>query len=282
MLYLFVCTVLLAIGSFLNVVIYRLPIMLEQEWKEQARDILSLADEDADKNSSVDNLGISLSLPASHCPHCKNKLRFWHNIPLVSYVLLQGKCYFCNRKIAFLYPVVELLTLILGLFAYSHFGMTVQGLCAVVLICCLLILSVIDINTYLLPDCITLPLMWLGIIVSFWDIFIPLEMAVAGAIIGYVTLWLVATMSKLVLKKEGMGLGDAKLFAAILVWLPLNYAPLILLLAAVLGIITTLLFRYLYGKTQQQEKKGQEIPFGPYLSMAAVIMLLYGNCSGIT
>lgn len=255
----------LIVGSFLNVVIYRLPIMMQRDWQAQARDILELP--------TVEEETFNLSLPRSHCRQCNTPLRFWENIPVVSYILLRGRCSQCGAKISPFYPLVELLTAVLGTLVFAHFGGTVQGLCALFFVFALIALTGIDIKSQLLPDSITLPLLWAGIVLSFWQVFIPLDIAVLGAIVGYLSLWSVATLFRLLFKKDGMGLGDAKLLAAILTWVHVQYFPLILMLACLVGVVITLAQRLLAGR----QLRDNPLPFGPYLALGGLLALLYGQ-----
>lgn len=255
----------LLIGSFLNVVIYRLPIMLNAEWEDQARDILKLP--------AIKQPSFGLMLPRSHCRHCKRTIRFIENIPIISYLLLGGKCRGCGTAISIVYPMLELLTAVLATFVFWQLGGGTQGIFAIFFVFALIALVGIDINTQLLPDNITLPLMWAGILLSFWDVYIPLKTAVIGALLGYLSLWSVATLFKIVFKKDGMGLGDAKLLAAILTWVHFQYFPLILMLACVIGILITVLHRLHH----RQQLTDNPLPFGPYLATGGLIALLYGQ-----
>lgn len=255
----------LIVGSFLNVVVYRLPIMMRRDWQAQAREILELP--------TVEEATFNLSLPRSHCRQCNKPLRFWENIPVVSYVLLRGRCSRCGSKISPFYPLVELLTAVLGTAVFAHFGATVQGLCALFFVFALIALTGIDIKSQLLPDSLTLPLLWAGIVLSFWQVFIPLEVAVLGAIVGYLSLWSVATLFRVLFKKDGMGLGDAKLLAAILTWVHVQYFPLILMLACLVGVVITLAQRLLVGR----QLRDNPLPFGPYLALGGLLALLYGQ-----
>lgn len=253
------------VGSFLNVVIYRLPIMLENDWKAQAREILELPAEPSKP--------FSLTKPRSRCRDCGRPVKAFENIPVISYVLMRGKCKGCQSSISIFYPVVELLTAVVATLAFWHFGATLQGVCAVFFVFALVALTGIDFKTQLLPDVITIPLMWAGIIISFWQVYIPLETAVIGALVGYLSLWLVATLFSLLFKKEGMGLGDAKLLAAIFTWVHIQYFPLVLIIACLVGIVVTVILRF----ASQRQMRDNPLPFGPYLALGGLLALLHGK-----
>lgn len=254
----------LLVGSFLNVVIYRLPIMMERDWKAQAREILELP--------TADESVFTLTVPRSRCRECKRMIRAWENIPVFSYLLMRGKCRGCGTSISAFYPLVELLTACLATFVFWHFGANLQGICAVFFVFALISLTGIDFKTQLLPDAITLPLMWAGIVLSFWSVYIPLKLAVIGAMVGYLSLWLVAVLFRLLFKKEGMGMGDAKLLAAIFAWVSVQYFPLVLMLACIIGLVVTVAHRLLSGA----QMRDNPLPFGPYLALGGLIAMLYG------
>lgn len=253
------------VGSFLNVVIYRLPIMLENDWKAQAREILNLPDKARQP--------LTLMTPRSRCRDCQRQVKALENIPVISYLIMGGKCRGCQQSISIYYPVVELLTALLATGVFYHFGATSQGILAIFFLFALIALTGIDFKTQLLPDLITLPLMWAGIILSFWEVFIPLKLAVLGAIVGYLSLWSVAMLFKVLFKKEGMGLGDAKLLAAIFAWVPIHYFPLVLIIACLVGITVTIIQRLI----QQEKMTDNPLPFGPYLALGGLVALLYGQ-----
>lgn len=253
------------VGSFLNVVIYRLPIMLERDWQAQAREILQLP---ADEQEVF-----SLTVPRSRCRDCGRMVQAAENIPVISYLFMRGKCRGCGSKISIFYPLVELFTALLASFVFWQLGGNMAGLLAIFFVFALIALTGIDIKTQLLPDIITLPLMWAGIIISFWQVFLPLKTAVIGALIGYLSLWTVATLFRLLFKKDGMGLGDAKLLAAIFTWVDFQYLPLVLVIACLVGIVMTVLQRLLSGSRML----GKPLPFGPYLALGGLLALLYGE-----
>lgn len=253
------------VGSFLNVVIYRLPIMMENDWKTQAREILALP---AEKTESF-----GLLTPRSRCRDCGRMVQALENIPVISYLLMRGRCRGCGTKISIYYPLVELLTALLASFVFWRLGGDAQGFFAIFFIFALIALTGIDLKTQLLPDSITLPLMWAGIILSFWAVYIPLKVAVFGALVGYLSLWSVATLFKLLFKKDGMGLGDAKLLAAIFTWVHIQYFPLVLIIACLVGLLMTVLQRLL----MQRKMLNNPLPFGPYLALGGLVALLYGK-----
>ncbi|PID66526.1 MAG: prepilin peptidase [Gammaproteobacteria bacterium] len=253
------------VGSFLNVVIYRLPIILERDWQAQAREILQLPAEDSPF--------FGLSKPRSRCRDCGRVIRAWENIPVISYLLMRGRCRGCGAKISIFYPLVELSTAVLATFVFWRLGGNAQGFFALFFVFALIALAGIDLKTQLLPDNITLPLMWAGIILSFWALYVPLETAVIGALLGYLSLWLVATLFKLLFKKDGMGLGDAKLLAAIFTWVHFQYFPLVLIVACLVGLVVTVVQRLL----NAEKVINNPLPFGPYLALGGLVALLYGQ-----
>ena len=266
--YSFVLFLGLCVGSFLNVVAYRLPLMMERGWKSECYEFLEIEPPEPESELKPFNL----SIPASACPNCGHKIRFWENIPVISYLLLRAKCASCKTKISMQYPIVELITGIASLIVAYTFGVTLQTVAAVLFTWVLLALTLIDLKKQLLPDNITLPLLWLGIFFSFYDVFTDLKSSVIGAMAGYLILWSVYQLFKLLTKKEGMGFGDFKLLAALGAWVGFSYLPQIILVSSVVGSIAGISM-LLIGKTKQQ----QPIPFGPYLAMAGWIALLWGE-----
>lgn len=266
--YSFILFLGLCVGSFLNVVAYRLPLMMERGWKSECYEFLEIEPPEQERNLEPFNL----SIPASACPNCGHKIRFWENIPVISYLLLRAKCSSCKTKISIQYPVVELITGIATLITAYTFGVTLQTVAAVLFTWILMALTLIDLKKQLLPDNITLPLLWLGIFFSFYDVFTDLKSSVIGAMAGYLILWSVYQLFKLLTKKEGMGFGDFKLLAALGAWVGFSYLPQIILVSSVVGSIAGVSM-LLIGKTKQQ----QPIPFGPYLVMAGWIALLWGE-----
>lgn len=256
----------LFIGSFLNVVIYRLPIMLERSWKQECYELLDQAPKDNDLPHSF-----NLFVPRSRCPACNTMIGVAENIPVVSYLLQKGKCKHCHASISLQYPLVELFTAIItGLVAYKY-GFGWQAFGAIFLTWSLVALAVIDFNTTLLPDNITLPFLWLGIFANYFGLFCSLQDSVLGAIIGYLSLWLVFHIFKLITGKEGMGYGDFKLLALLGAWLGWQYILPIILISSVVGSIIGIFL--IVTKLLPRDKP---TPFGPYLALGGIICLLLG------
>jgi leader peptidase (prepilin peptidase)/N-methyltransferase len=271
----------LVIGSFLNVVIYRLPIMLERDWRTQATELLSSAG-DATLTASAPQ-GVSerftLSTPRSACPACKAPIKAWQNIPLVSWLLLRGRCASCKTKISARYPLVELATGLLSAWVAWHFGFGAPAACGLLVTWALIALTGIDIDHQLLPDGITLPLMWAGLLaaviagpISGSPIPVSAHDAIIGAASGYLSLWLVFHTFRLITGKEGMGYGDFKLFAALGAWLGWKLLPLVILLSAAAGAILGILMIVLRGRD-----RSTPMPFGPYLAAAGWLAMMYGD-----
>ena len=215
---------------------------------------------------------MGLALPASSCPKCGHKIRFWENIPVLSYIFLKGKCSACGQGISIEYPLVEATTALLSFFIAQHFGVSWQTVLALLFTWTLIALTMIDIHKQLLPDNLTIPLLWLGIICAIFNLFVDLQSAVIGAIAGYLSLWTVYQLFKLLTGKEGMGFGDFKLLAALGAWMGWKMLPLIVVLSsfvgAVIGIAMIIFARH---------DKRVPIPFGPYLAIAGWIALIWGD-----
>ena len=259
----------LLVGSFLNVVIHRLPKMMEADWHQQCVEFLH--PEQAEKEAKVPKPKYTLVVPRSACPACGHKITALENIPILSYLALRGKCSGCSTAISVRYPLVEALTgLLTGLIAW-HFGVTWMTFFAIIFLWALIALTFIDADTTLLPDDITLPLLWLGLLVNASGMFVPLVAAVWGAIGGYLVLWTVYWGFKLATGKDGMGYGDFKLLAAIGAWLGWQMLPLVILLSAAVGTVIGLAGIILQGRD-----KGAKLPFGPYLAIAGFIALIWG------
>ena len=254
----------LLVGSFLNVVILRLPRRLEWEWKRDAREVL-------EEPEIYDPPPPGIVVERSHCPHCKTPLSWYENIPLFSWLMLRGKCRHCKAPISPQYPLVELLTALLAMASVWRFGFGWKGFGAIVLTSYLVALSGIDLRTRLLPDQLTLPLMWLGLIGSLDNLYMPAKPALLGAIAGYVSLWLVWWLFKQVTGKEGMGRGDFKLLAAIGAWVGLNGVLPTLLLSSVVGAVIGSVWLATQGRD-----RATPIPFGPYLAIAGWIVFFWG------
>ena len=259
------CTALgLIVGSFLNVVILRLPKMMEQGWQ---RDCCEVLDQPA-----PDQEPISLSHPGSHCPGCGAAIKPWQNIPVISWLVLRGRCAQCGMGISVRYPAVELITGVLSGLVAWHFGFGIEALSALALIWMLVALTGIDIDTQLLPDSITLPLLWLGLAVNLFAVWTPLSSAVIGAMLGYGSLWSVYWLFKLVTGKEGMGYGDFKLLGALGAWFGWQAVPLMILLSSFVG--AALGIAILLSKRQGRDTP---MPFGPYLAGAGLLTLFFGD-----
>lgn len=254
----------LMVGSFLNVVIYRLPKMMESGWRQQCAELRG--DEPAPQTT------FNLIVPRSACPHCNHAISAWENIPIVSYLLLRGKCKGCGANISPRYPIIEAISGILCAYAAWHFGFGLAAAGALLFIWALLALTAIDFNTQLLPDDITLPLLWLGLLFNLFGIFASLHSAVLGAMFGYLALWGVFWLFKLVTGKEGMGYGDFKLLAALGAWMGWQMLPLIILLSSLVGAVVgiTLIVAAKHGRSVP-------IPFGPYLAGGGLIALFWGK-----
>lgn len=254
----------LLVGSFLNVLVHRLPVMLERQWQNEAREVLGMPVEAHER--------FDLCLPASHCPGCGHRIRAWENIPVVSYLALRGRCSACKARISLRYPLVELACAGLSLVVAWHFGVSVQALFAMVLTWCLLALSLIDAEHQLLPDVLVLPTLWLGLVVNAFGVFVPLADALWGAVVGYLSLWSVYWLFRLVTGKEGLGYGDFKLLALLGAWGGWQVLPLTLLLSSVVGAVIGLCLLRL-----RKASLGTTMPFGPYLAIAGWIAWLWGD-----
>ncbi|MGB5833322.1 MAG: A24 family peptidase [Thiohalocapsa sp.] len=264
----------LIMGSFLNVVILRLPRIMEQNWRQECADLMDQV-ADAEQPETGTAATMTLSQPGSRCPDCGHRIRPWQNIPVLSFLLLRGRCSNCARPISWRYPLIELLTAVLSLVVVWQFGATPQGAFALLLTWGLVALAMIDADTQLLPDDITLPLLWLGLLLSVWQLYVDSETAIIGAVAGYMSLWIVFHMFRLVTGKEGMGRGDFKLLALFGAWLGWQSLPQILLLSTIPGA--------LFGIALIASGRGERrapIAFGPFLAIAGWISLVWGD--GIT
>lgn len=264
----------LLIGSFLNVVIHRLPIMMEREWREQAAELLA-----ADAETPMPEGRFDLVAPRSRCPSCAEPITALQNIPVISYLFLRGRCANCKTSISPRYPLVELATAVLSAACAWHFGPGWEALMAIVLTITLVSITMIDADTQLIPDSIALPLLWLGLAMSLFHpmadtktLFISPQTAIAGAMAGYLSLWSVFWLFKLVTGKDGMGYGDFKLLAALGAWLGWQQLPMIIMLSAVVGTVVSVAMIVFRGKD-----RSVPIPFGPYLAAAGWIAMLWGE-----
>ena len=254
----------LCVGSFLNVVIHRLPLMMQAQWKADCADLEGRPPPEAPP--------LNLVKPASRCPSCGTAIRAIHNVPVVSWLALRGRCAACRAPISARYPAVEVLAGAIGLLFAWRYGYSMQLVAGLGFAWALLALTFIDLDTQLLPDDITLPLLWAGLLVNSFGTFIDLNAAVLGAVGGYLVLWSVYWAFRLIARKEGMGYGDFKLLAAIGAWCGWQVLPFVILVSAVLGAIIGSLALWL-------SKRGADtrIPFGPYLALAGIVGLLWGR-----
>ena len=257
----------LLVGSFLNVVIYRLPIMMQQNWRQECAEYLHL-----DVTEAATQEVFNLAVPLSHCPNCNTPIKPHQNIPVLSYLFLKGRCATCSNPIAARYPLVEAFTAITSALVAWHFGDTPQTVFALVLTWSLIALSFIDIDHQLLPDNITLPVLWLGLFLSLFGFYTDAHAGIIGAIAGYTVLWTVYQLFKLATGKEGMGYGDFKLLALFGAWLGWQYLPLIILLSSLVGAIIGLSM-IVFAKKDHNSP----LPFGPYLAAAGWLALLWGD-----
>src|SRR6202163_454266 len=286
----------LVVGSFLNVVIYRLPIMLERDWRAQAAEFAASIDDSAAAATWVEGVAepFTLSTPRSACPACKAPIKAWQNIPVISWLVLRGRCASCNAEISRRYPLVELASGLLSAWVAWHFGFGVPAACALLITWSLIALTGIDIDHQLLPDGITLPLMWAGLVAAVVfgaatgalppstlaapslltapSLPVSPRDAIIGAAAGYLSLWLVFHAFRLVTGKEGMGYGDFKLFAALGAWLGWKLLPLVILLSAAAGALLGILMIVLRGRD-----RAAPMPFGPYLATAGWLGMMYGD-----
>jgi len=254
----------LLIGSFLNVVIHRLPKMMQREADNY------LAHETGQAQPHTDRY--NLLTPRSACPHCAAPVPAGYNIPVAGYLLLRGRCARCTATISRRYPLVEVFSALMSAWLGWHFGLGAAGLAALLFAYFLVALSVIDAQTQLLPDSLTLPLLWLGLLINLNGLFAPLSDVVLGAAAGYLSLWAIYWVFRLITGKEGMGYGDFKLMAALGAWLGWQALPFVLLLASCLGAVIGIAMVLMKRKAADQT-----LPFGPYLAIAGMLILLYGK-----
>jgi len=262
------------IGSFLNVVIHRLPIMMEREWRQQADELANTPADEALPEGRFD-----LILPHSRCPSCGALITAMQNIPVLSYIFLRGRCANCKASISLRYPLVELMTAVLAATCAWHFGFGWEAVMAIVLTMTLVTIAMIDADTQLIPDSIVLPLMWLGLGMSLFHpvlgsstLFISPSDAIVGAVAGYLSLWSVFWLFKLATGKDGMGYGDFKLLAALGAWLGWQQLPMIIMMSAIVGAVINVALIVFKSKD-----RSVPIPFGPYLAAAGWITLLWGE-----
>ncbi len=253
------------VGSFLNVVIYRLPVMMQRNWRRECLDYLQLP---AEGDTEVFNL----LWPGSRCPVCKTDIKAFQNIPVLSYLWLGGKCAHCATRISARYPCIEILTGVCSALVAWHFGYGWPLLFGLILTWSLIALSFIDMDQQLLPDSITLPLMWLGLSLSVFSVYTDSHSSIIGAVCGYLSLWCVFHVFKLATGKEGMGYGDFKLLALFGAWLGWQYLPMIILLSSLVGAIFGLVMILFH-----RHEAGRPMPFGPYLAAAGWLALICGD-----
>jgi leader peptidase (prepilin peptidase)/N-methyltransferase len=273
----FAFTLGLCVGSFLNVVVHRLPKMMERDWHAQCVAYIAESEEAAGRlvagnAATLPAERYNLVAPRSACPGCGHRITALENIPVLSWIALRGKCSACGMSISLRYPVVELSAGVLAALSAIHFGPGVAAIGAMLFAWSLLALALIDLDTQLLPDDITLPLLWAGLLANLWGVFTPLTSAVIGATAGYLSLWTVFWAFKLATGKEGMGYGDFKLFAAIGAWLGWKVLPIVILASSVVGAVVGL-------SMMISRKHGRDvpIPFGPYLAAAGLIGMYWGD-----
>ncbi len=257
----------LMVGSFLNVVIHRLPIILNRQWAAQCREHLELEPE-----TTAEDTPYNLVRPASRCPECGHRISALENIPVLSYLVLKGRCSDCGTRISPRYPAIELVTAILSIITVIHFGFTFQAAMALLFTWTIIPLCMIDYDCQLLPDNMTLPLLWIGLALSVWNVFVDTQSSIFGAIAGYLSLWLVFHLFRMVTGKEGMGFGDFKLLAAIGAWTGWQLLPVVILFSSAVGAVTGIMLILLKG-----HDRSQPLPFGPFLASAGWITLLWGQ-----
>jgi leader peptidase (prepilin peptidase)/N-methyltransferase len=260
----------LAIGSFLNVVIYRLPVMMEREWRSHCAALDAGSEPEASAQQTTAKF--NLATPRSRCPHCGHAITALENIPVVSYLWLRGRCSDCGAHISLRYPIIEAFTALLSVLVAWHFGFGWPALAGLLLTWALIALTMIDFDHQLLPDSITLPFLWLGLGLSLWGIFVSPSTAIIGAIAGYLSLWLVYWGFKLLTGKEGMGYGDFKLLALLGAWMGWKMLPVIILLSSAVGAVVGISLILFRGRD-----RSIPIPFGPYLAAAGWIAFLWGD-----
>ena len=269
--YVFIAVIGLLVGSFLNVVIHRLPIIMKREMVVNAREVLE--QELTEEEQKWENDKFNLVVPRSRCPKCGHKITALENIPVISYLFLGGKCSECKAKISIRYPIIEFVTAVLSVLVAVYFGVTWAALAGLVLTWCLIALTMIDFDTYFLPDSITLPLIWIGLLLSMYGVFnVDLKSSIYGAVFGYMSLWLVYHAFKLLTGKEGMGYGDFKLLAVLGAWMGWKMLPVIILFSSLVGAVVGIAMVIVMGRD-----KNIPIPFGPYLAAAGFIAFLWGE-----
>lgn len=257
----------LVVGSFLNVVIHRYPKMLFREWRKECEEFLKI-----ESPTQSEEQNFNLFWPPSHCPQCLKSIKAWHNIPVLSYLLISGRCSNCHTRISMRYPLVELLSCILCLIVAYHFGPSREALMGFLFTWLLICMIFIDLDHLLLPDELTLGLLWLGLIANYFELYTDLADAMWGAVAGYMSLWTITKLFWVLTRKQGMGHGDFKLFAAFGAWVGWSMLPMILFIASASGAVCGLI--YLHCQALQRDTP---IPFGPYLAIGGWLVLLWGH-----
>ena len=266
----------LCVGSFLNVVIHRTPLMMVAAWRQECSQFMAeQADMPPEHTQPLANIvaadpSITLSTPASRCPHCAHKIKWYENVPLISWLILRGRCSDCKAAIGLRYPIVELVTALLSMLVIYQFGVSAAGLSALILVWALVALTGIDFDTQLLPDRLTFPLAGLGLAVNSQGWFVSPTQSIWGLLLGFLSLWVVVKIFYLITKKHGMGQGDFKLLAVLGAWLGPTMLPLIILLSSLLGSIVGIIL-------MKKQRESRPFAFGPYIAIAGIIALLYGQ-----
>ena len=255
----------LVVGSFLNVVIHRIPKMMERQWERECAEFLG---EEFRGKDSLETQPYSLAFPGSHCPSCNAEIKPMQNIPVISYLFLRGRCAHCSVSISIRYPLIELLTAVIWVVCGLSFGVSNALAAAMLLTAVLISLTAIDLDHQLLPDSLTLPLLWIGLLINIDATFVSLESAVLGAVFGYLCLWSVYWLFKIVTGKEGMGYGDFKLLAALGAWFGLSALPTIVLLSSLVGAVVGIALIVM-----RRQDRETPMPFGPFLAGAGLIHL---------
>ena len=255
----------LAIGSFLNVVVHRLPIMLERDWRAHARELLEMPPEASESESRF-----NLAVPRSQCPQCEHPIELWHNIPILSWLILRGRCSHCGWRIPLRYPLVEAVTVLAGLGVLQVFGYEWLTVALLFYTLSLIALGCIDMETQLLPDEITIPLLWGGVLTALVFGHVSPADSIVGAVVGYTALWIVYWAFKLLTGREGMGHGDFKLLAALGAWLGWQALPAVVLLASIAGLLYAVV-----ALARRAIKRDQPIPFGPFLAASGWVTLVF-------
>ena len=266
----------LCVGSFLNVVIHRMPLMMISSWRQECSQFMGQQVDLPSEHTTplmdivAHDVPITLSSPSSRCPHCAHKIKWYENIPLASWIALRGRCSACKASIGVRYPIVEVATALLSVLVIYHFGVTLPGLSALVLVWTLIALTGIDFDTQLLPDRLTFPLAGLGLAVNSQSWFVSPTESIWGLLIGFLSLWIVVKLFYLLTKKHGMGQGDFKLLAVLGAWLGPMMLPLIILLSSLLGSIVGIIL-------MRRQGESRPFAFGPYIAIAGIVALLYGS-----